>query len=654
MTALFLSLGLCLTACKKENKEEKLEAVITLSSATGTPGDTITLDAGNSQAPEGTSFSFEVSAGVNYMDFEIIATDDSKVKKLYCKKGGYYTVQLRLTHNGRFNETQTTITISGAKKISEDITTFTTLEKLNNFGETDYYVDRIIEVHQPLIISEFVRISFAQDAGFIVKEGGRIDMKNASSLEYAGSNEGEGWRGIYLEGGNLTVESGITIESAGYGTWSNGKSAAILVDGSRSISSSGSFLSFSKSGSHDVEMLTENGNLYNVYLTFSDNVAIAFKGFAKHLQYSGVFGNKENTFVEIQEGSVVFNNQIAHQCKFLFSGHVEINGNGQLSLGKVYVAAEKSIGISGEMTIQQTEFAGYEGTAWAGIVYTATQSELTLNDVGIKNAGFVPSGTGTISAAVTVAPNAGRLTIRNSRIENPHGYGVYSTKAIRLEGNTLSNCLTGGAKINFRSIIDHQSHNIFNLAAGVPGIELINGVDEYFVYSVPHIFPKLTNSYYLINDFISFSVRDIEIQAGAKFKVEEGYALFVNDINFIAEGTASDPIIFEGTSNVQGHWNGIAVNKSSGTFKMKDCRISNAGRGFLPSYQGSSTFATQKANIAFFTVNMVGASFFQNTLLSNSAGYGIWINSGVSSLDGTYLNNNQISYDNNLLGDFFK
>jgi hypothetical protein len=648
----FLALVLFLVRCSKTDdttEEKALEAKIVLSSLTGSPGDTITINGESSITPAtGTTFTFTINNGVEGTDYTVFYENEKKIQ-IRTIRAVSFSVTLRIENNGKFNVCQAVnVTISGAKKISNNITSATTLINISDNG-ADYVIDKVIEVTANLTLNDGVSIEFAASGGLLVKNSAIINFSTGNFLNYISVSSAEGWKGIYLLSGRLNIQQGsVNVINAGYGTWDNGESGAIIVDSTSQINlndPSGSAIYFDKSGSFNVNVLMESGIVNPSRIISNDE-----KGLRCFPQQLVGAGNILAT-VFLNSGSANFNYSATGK-ELILLGDVTFQNVSTFYFTKVQVSQGKSIVFTGsnDAMIRDTEFVGKDGAEWKGIYFQpSSQNKLTFQNSKITNAGWRENGSSEISAAIT--STTGIISLYNCEIENPNGYGVYAYLGINnVNSVTFTNCKNAGMAVNYRNCVNLADNNIFTLDPGVPGIELINGQNTYFNYSFD--FKKLNGSFYSVTDNMNLE-NPVVFSPGAKFVVNPGVSIYITQ-NLLANGTATDSIIFEGKNRTNGYWNGIVID--GGAMQMKYLRVSDAGSGYLSRGQGSAIFAMQKANMVFFGHNMMNnnQNYLQNSVFSNSGGYGIFIPSSNNSIDEAYVNANNNSFLNNTAGTVVK
>ncbi|MEM8565957.1 MAG: IPT/TIG domain-containing protein, partial [Bacteroidota bacterium] len=122
-----------------------------------------------------------------------------------------------------------------------------------------------------------------------------------------------------------------------------------------------------------------------------------------------------------------------------------------------------------------------------------------------------------------------------------------------------------------------------------------------------------------------------------QFEGEEA-GIFTSDGGGLsAVGTASEPIIFEGTSGLQGVWQGIYFASTNPLNKLDYVEVRNAGRK-------ASAQSGVKAGVQLSEKDGSRASI-TNSILENNEGYGIYIteDSNLENFSNNTINNNSLS-----------
>lgn len=122
-----------------------------------------------------------------------------------------------------------------------------------------------------------------------------------------------------------------------------------------------------------------------------------------------------------------------------------------------------------------------------------------------------------------------------------------------------------------------------------------------------------------------------------QFEGEEA-GIFTSDGGGLsAVGTASEPIIFEGTSDLQGVWQGIYFASTNPQNKLDHVEVRNAGRK-------ASVQSGVKAGVQLSKKDDSRASI-TNAVIENNEGYGIYIteDSNLENFNNNTINNNSLS-----------
>src|SRR5699024_2044927 len=82
---------------------------------------------------------------------------------------------------------------------------------------------------------------------------------------------------------------------------------------------------------------------------------------------------------------------------------------------------------------------------------------------------------------------------------------------------------------------------------------------------------------------------------------------------FIAKGTASEPIVFRGTTNQKGHWKGIQISNNNSNNELNYVKIQDAGRDNKPALSVKLNVHLILKNSEIHNNSNVGLSVFSAT-----------------------------------------
>ena len=228
--------------------------------------------------------------------------------------------------------------------------------------------------------------------------------------------------------------------------------------------------------------------------------------------------------------------------------------------------------------------------------------------------------------------NISAFRLENSEIIGSNGFGYYNELTGLVDepiSTTLfKNCLKGGIRTNLASVnlcLRKDYNNRFELGAGVPAV-LVTEAElnpEGFLYGLGQgNFYLMDTDWIITGDFIIEEGVYLKFKSGRSFV--RGYQSFYT--YFRIKGTPENPVIFDGENSTPGSWGGMMLE---GVFQIDNFIIRNGGEFILPG-------ATERANIIskFIYGSGLGAEqSFINSTVSNSAGWGIVVESGTYNFE---------------------
>jgi hypothetical protein len=216
--------------------------------------------------------------------------------------------------------------------------------------------------------------------------------------------------------------------------------------------------------------------------------------------------------------------------------------------------------------------------------------------------------------------------------------------AEQIDRTLFQNTTRAAIRINLVSVnetIRKADHgNTFDLAPGVPPVLVVDSDLEPVLQ-----WYGLGGDYYYLIDTDWIQTGDLIINAGVHLKFKSGRS-FIRGFNpfvtlFAIKGEPGNPVIFDGEAGTPGSWGGLMLADG---FRIEHLIIKNGGEFILPN-------ATEKANIVSAYIRGNGdQEIFRNSTISNSAGWGIVVESGTWNFefDDPAKNN---TFSNNASGD---
>jgi|GEM_PF-2201881 len=261
-----------------------------------------------------------------------------------------------------------------------------------------------------------------------------------------------------------------------------------------------------------------------------------------------------------------------------------------------------------------TTKAGVAGK-WRGIVVYSGNSLNELSYTEILKAGSIDA-ISNVPAAITVA-QAGRLTIKNSKVSESKGYGIHFMDGSLIGGfqdNTLSNNGNAPVRLTANHVAKLDAASSFSTGNARNVIEVMRST---LTGSSEVAWPAFTDKTpYLFSDVITINTgwrlnsgTTIEVAPDTYFEIGDGYIKAV--------GTTDQHIRITGADKSKSSWSGMVIYSRSNFNVMEYVDVEYAG--------DSELISGVKASI---TVTSAGSLSMRNSKILDSGGYGIFINGG--------------------------
>jgi hypothetical protein len=270
-----------------------------------------------------------------------------------------------------------------------------------------------------------------------------------------------------------------------------------------------------------------------------------------------------------------------------------------------------------------TEQAGF----WNGIGMKSANTNNELSHVVVEHAGNTNLYTYSSAGGLQLRDGA-KVVISNSTFRNNSGHGISaddgSVTFSAFSSNTFQNNETA-------------SMNIHASDLGVP--DAASSYESHvYVYGGRVDGQTLTVSDIGVPYRIS-GVRDIEngsdvtLEAGVTFEFESAAGLRIEGdaTAFKAVGSSSNPIIFTGTTNDKGFWNGIAIKSSNTNNEMTHVTVEYGGKENMYVYSTAANIQVRNGHLAL-----------TESLIQESVAYGLskeGNDASVTERNNTYKNN---------------
>lgn len=640
------ALILTLAACKDDDDELHGLTAVAGPDREVEVGQTVELNASASIDMSGMGFqalwSFE---SIPVGSSATINTPGSVTTSFVPDVAGDYNVLLTISNNDGVSTDEVRITAIPAS-VSLSGSYNENLHLVNIFEDPsvpDYVVSGNIDIFAGLIIDPGVRISVMSDRMIRIRNSGLIKAEGteAQPIFISGVSDIPGfWKGILHESNNVeNVFSHVFVSGAGSSNISSGRpQTSFHVENGRININHSSFTGNDGFGlsirNDDAQIGMQENNFDNnnlgamqlrsAHIGFIDN-ASDFNGQAI-LVIGGTLPNgSEHQWVNPMNGHYLVNSEIDSFGKIVIEEGAEFRFASGIRFRIRNTGVIQAMGTAADPIILKgaVELAG----AWTGLFIESSSVENQLNHVHFSHAGHSNIASGFGKTALAFA-SAARTNLSGLMFSNVDGYGIYiryDNSVIGFDNLSFGAGLAEGA-IYMRtpqiSSIDHMS-DFGNNYVVVDGGTLNTGVN--------HTWINLQNGKYLFTSNADIYDR-ITIQAGTALE-------FTNDVLFrlragsviVAEGTASDRIVFTRRDGTGAHWRGIYYQSTSVESVMDYVEV---------SYAGNSNAGTGLAQTNIGIDNNARLTL-TNSIISNSLGWGIdvRINGNLTESNNTFFNN---------------
>lgn len=248
------------------------------------------------------------------------------------------------------------------------------------------------------------------------------------------------------------------------------------------------------------------------------------------------------------------------------NGGIEVGENAGL---KMVGTATKPIIFTGPTNNQNVG-------AWDYISIASNRSENIWENVTFKNGGSNPDG-----AVVWIEPDA-KVSMKNCIIDGSLANGIIvrgNAVFAAFEGNTITNCAKNPIFIDsWKSVTTLNANNIF-ATNGNNTIAISDG-SWAFENSDKSTLKKMPVPYYLKETLRLGGSQTFTIEAGTVIKMASSIGIEIGeDVTFIAEGTATEPIEISGFENEKSYWESVWYESKKSNSSIKYVNFKNAGKG---------------------------------------------------------------------------
>ncbi len=616
-------------------------AVITVSAATIGPGETVTASSTDSENAEDFTRIWEISGSGKAMindvnhDFSSGQATISGVESISIipEVTGSLFVNLRLENSGEFTSTSTSITVSGAVRLSVVPEGYEFVDVNPGGGDADYILTGDVEIGNATT-AEGSTIVFGIDADATIRINGNLNSRS-SSINFQ-TSEGPAWKGLVVEtGGSITHSDGTAIVyvvnagSAGIGIVDP---ASVVVD---NASNSNMYFYVADGSGYDIVFTETVTSIENVRLAAGENGIHGPSTLWPSLELVRSFGptnltmaSDVNVQMAYQDNNVTVYGTVEFEGGFSYGGRLTIQSVNNLA--KILMPENSSFITGGLLVTNTTEFDGVDGASWAGI-YLGSADVSVLTSLTVKNAGgnFIVSNsiTGvTQKAAIYCDGNLNRL-VASDISSAADAYGLYMSSTSSMEAPGLgsgpiraTNFSSGLAAISL-----DQKHggyiadsNTFDLNGDVAAVEVRQSSTE-----PSHLYAWQglgSGNFYEFTGNLTMTSNALTLDEGVHLKFRDDKGLYYSGPKLTISGTSVNPVTIEGS----GDWLGMMVGNNTSTNFIADYLIVDGGGHGVMTGIG----VTQAANLVINTsLNNPSTSQFSvtNSTMSNTAGYGIYV-----------------------------
>ena len=248
--------------------------------------------------------------------------------------------------------------------------------------------------------------------------------------------------------------------------------------------------------------------------------------------------------------------------------------NGGISVGEN--AGLKMVGTATKPIIFTGPTNNQNVGAWDYISIASNRSENIWENVTFKNGGSTPDG-----AVVWIEPDA-KVSMKNCIIDGSLANGIIvrgNAVFAAFEGNTITNCAKNPIFIDsWKSVTTLNANNIF-ATNGNNTIAISDG-SWAFENSDKNTLKKMPVPYYLKETLRLGGSQTFTIEAGTVIKMASSIGIEIGeDVTFIAEGTATEPIEISGFENEKSYWESVWYESKKSNSSIKYVNFKNAGKG---------------------------------------------------------------------------
>ncbi|GEO07175.1 hypothetical protein AAE02nite_48390 [Adhaeribacter aerolatus] len=449
---LFFSLTFILSGCDPDKDKDQPVPPSSLTANAGPDqnvqtGQTVTLDGNGSKDSESKTFTYAWAFSRKPNGSNATLNNAATATPTFVPDlPGNYELELTIGNSTGSHKDKVLIkaTASVTAIILNHITVKTVLEdRIADPNLPDYLVNSSIGVKAELTLKPGVTIAFAEDAQFLVDEGGTIMAKGEANkkIRFTGKQDQKGyWAGIIIYSNSSANEFNYTeIFNAGSTGLIDAVKTAMVVSEDARVTIKNTEIA--KSNGYGL-YLREGSILYGFAANkFDNNAAAPIVLTAENvpkLDAATLFtANHGIKAIEVKRSTIQETSEVVWQAlqngfPYRLAGFISVNSGWKLSPGlNIEVVQNNSIDI-GDGYInavgtadKQITITGVDQTAgsWDGIIIYSRNSMNKMEYVNIKYAGGEPL-TSNVKSSIALS-SAAALQIKNSNISFSGGYGIH-------------------------------------------------------------------------------------------------------------------------------------------------------------------------------------------------------------------------------------
>lgn len=287
----------------------------------------------------------------------------------------------------------------------------------------------------------------------------------------------------------------------------------------------------------------------------------------------------------------------------------------------VYINEGGSLSAKGEanrkITLRgKTNAAGY----WRGILVYSNSNSNEFEHAEILNAGSDVMVSG-VAASITVTDRA-RISVGNTRISGSGGYGIHFMEGSNIKAfnnNVISHNHQAPVLLMPVHVAKLDAATSFSEGNGVNAIEVTGASLEGSSAVTWPAFEDGTP--YRFNGTVALQT-GLKLTPGVTIEVVENEYIEIGEGYLRAEGTPEKPITITGVNKTRGSWLGLIYYSRNQSNILRYAEISYAGSDEIISGAKSAITITHDASLRI-----------ENSAISHSGGYGIYVNGGQSELN---------------------